>query len=289
MTNSNSASLIKFATLSSIISVSLIIIVKLIGWWFTNSLTIVASLADSFLDIATSLVNFFAARYALQPPDKEHRFGHGKAEDIAVFFQSAFFVASGVFLIVVSIKRAIFPVVTENNLFGIYIMAFSIIITICLIAIQQYVIKKTNSLIVKADHLHYFTDLLSNMAVIIALYIGYKWQNNFVDPAFTALIAIYILYNAGHLMKHSFKNLMDHEFDDDEKEKILQMIKNNPEVMGIHNLKTRYAGNNPFIQFHLEMSGEMKLIEAHRITEDIENKIMELFPNADVIIHQDPR
>ncbi len=280
--------LIVRAVFASIIVALLIIIAKIIGWYITDSPTILASLTDSLLDIAASLINFIAAKYALQPPDNEHRFGHGKAEDLAVFAQSTFFSLSGIFIIVVSIKRIIHPKLIERGFVGIAIMLISILITVVLISYQSYVVHKTRSSIVKADRLHYSVDLLTNIAVIISLYLSTLFNSKIIDPIFALFIAIYIIYGAGRLLSTAFRNLMDQELQTSEKRKLDKIIMSHPKVKGYHDLKTRYAGRKPFIQFHLELDGKMSLYASHTIADTIEEKIKDRFQGAEVIIHQDP-
>lgn len=276
------------ATILSVMVAIIIVLAKFVGWYYTDSLTILASVTDSLLDIAASFVNFIAARYALQPPDNEHRFGHGKAEDLAVFTQSAFFSLSGIFILGVSVRRLIFPAPLEHGKFGIIVIIFSIIMTIFLIMYQTYAYKKTRSQIVKADRLHYSVDLFSNMAVIVSLSLSEYFNSEYIDPIFASLIAIYMLVSAIRLINNAFKNLMDHEMEEEHRSKIKKIIMSNKRVRGFHDLKTRYSGRKAVIQFHIELDGKMPLNEAHKIAERIESKICHSFKGADVIIHQDP-
>jgi ferrous-iron efflux pump FieF len=280
--------LIKRAVSASILTSSIIIIAKIIGWYVTDSLTILASLTDSLLDIAVSFINFIAAKYALQPPDDEHRFGHGKAEDLAVFAQSAFFSLSGIFIMVVSIKRLIYPTFIEKSGVGIVIMLFSVFITIALVSYQSYVVRRTRSNIVKADRVHYSMDLFSNIAVIASLYLSTLFNSKIIDPIFALFIAIYIIYNAGKLISSAFNNLMDREFKISEKKKLHKIIMSYSEVKGYHDLKTRHSGRESFIQFHIELDGKMSLYASHEVAEKIEQQIMQIFQEAEIIIHQDP-
>lgn len=276
------------AVYASIFTAILILIAKVVAWYVTDSPTILATLTDSFLDIAASFINFIAAKYALQPPDNEHRFGHGKAEDLAVFTQSTFFSLSGIFIIVIAAKRIIYPESTKENDFGIAVMVFSMVATTLLIMYQTYSYKKTSSKIVKADRLHYVVDLLTNAGVILSLYLSKVLDNKIIDPIFAICIALYLLYSAWDLLSSAFHNLLDHEFKPADKEKLDELIMSHKKVKGYHDLKTRYAGRQSFIQFHLELEGRMTLNESHRISEEIEMGIMNEFKRAEVIIHQDP-
>ena len=280
--------LVKLATYASISVAFIIIIAKIVGWFLTDSLSILASLVDSFLDIAASFINLLAVRYALQPPDNEHRFGHGKAEDLAVFTQSSFFALSGLFIAIASIKRFFIPEVVLKGKIGILIMVFSVVITSLLLIFQKYVIRKTKSNVIEADYFHYFVDLLTNLATIISLVIVTYYDYQYADPIFAIVISMYVLYGAWKLFMKAFNNLMDHEFNNKEKEIIIKIIKSETRVIGFHDLRTRYSGSNPFIQFHLEMDGNITLNEAHEIAENVEKKIKKVMPDAGVIIHQDP-
>lgn len=278
----------KIASYCSLIAVSVIIIAKIIGWYLTDSLTILASLADSMLDIGTSIINFIAIRYALLPADDNHKFGHNKAEDLAVFTQSSFFLLSGFFVIINAVKRFYQPELIDNIDIGLYLMYLSLAVTFILTSFQRYVIKKTHSNIVKADYLHYIVDLLSNLAVILSLYLSEIFDSELIDPIVAILIGIYIFYGASSLIKKAFKNLMDHEFDQEDKEKLFNAIHLHPEVKAVNEVKTRYAGTKAFIQFILELDGNMSLFEADRVVDEIEEAITKIFPHSDIIIHQHP-
>lgn len=281
-------SLVIRAVYASIGVAIMILIAKVLAWYITDSPSVLATMTDSFLDIAASFINFIAAKYALQPPDNEHRFGHGKAEDLAVFTQSTFFGLSGFFILVVSAKRLIHPVGIVENEFGIAVMIFSIISTTILILYQTHVYRKTSSNIIRADRLHYTIDLLTNFSVIVSLYLSQRFNSKIIDPIFAIMIALYLIYGAWQLLSRAFHNLLDHEFNQKDKDKLHKLILSNPKVKGYHDLKTRYAGRQAFIQFHMELDGKMSLNESHHISDDIEESIMKTFKGAEVLIHQDP-
>ncbi|MFV9876211.1 MAG: cation diffusion facilitator family transporter [Rickettsiales endosymbiont of Dermacentor nuttalli] len=285
---SNLDNLKKYATYSSVIAAIIIITMKMVGWILTNSLSIFASLTDSLLDAVTSILNLLAVHYALKPADNEHRFGHHKAEDLAVFVQSAFFGASGIFLIIAAIKRAFYPQPLDYNYYGIVIMLCSIIVTLCLTTFQRYVIKKTESDVIKADSLHYSIDLLSNIAVIISLIILTIWDIPIIDTLFAILVAIFILHGSWKLLCIAFDKLMDRELSEEKKQRIINLIKVHEAIKGFHDLKTRYAGNKVFIQFHLELDPNLTLNKAHSISAEIEHNLRQEFEDAEIIIHQDP-
>lgn len=286
MSRTKNSLLIKSASYFSVLTAFVIMMAKLYGWAMTDSQSILASLIDALLDISSSMINLIAIHIALKPPDNEHRFGHEKFQDLAIFSQSIFFFASCLFMVFSSIKRLYLGASIENINDGINVMYFSTVLALILVIYQSYVVKKTNSKIIAADKLHYFTDLLANIVVIISLYLSESFW--FIDPLAGIAIAIYITHAAYQLFRDALRNLVDQEFPQRDKNKILKIISKYSEVKGVHELKTRYAGSKPFIQFHLELDGDMSLIESHAIADEIEEELMNLFPLAEIMIHQDP-
>ena len=282
--------LMKLSTYITVAGVSLIILAKLYGWFATESVTILASLVDSLLDICVSIMNLLALHYALQPADKQHRFGHGKLEDITVFSQAVFFGFSGVFLIFEASKRIFHPndQVLNSGKLGIGILIFSIIITLMIVLFQHYVMRRSKSHVIEADSLHYITDFLTNVCAIIGIVVVTYWKIPIFDSITAIAISIYIIFNAMKLFKRAFNNLMDHELDEKERQVIIDIIRSHKKINGFHDLKTRYGGVKPFIQLHLELDPNMTLKEAHVIAIDIEHAILDKIPNAEIIIHQDP-
>ncbi len=278
---------LRWISTASVAVASTLALAKIIAWWWTDSVSLLASLMDSLLDIAASLINFFAIRYALQPPDAEHRFGHGKAESIAGLAQAAFVGGSALFLLIQSVQRFIHPVEIHQTQAGIIVMGFSIALTLLLVLAQRVVVKNTGSTAIKADSLHYLTDLLSNAGVLLALILttaGHVWA----DAVVALLIAIYILHSAWEIGHEAFEQLMDRELPDDDRSRILQIARSVEGVQGVHELKTRKAGNTVIIQLHLEMDPEIRLRQAHDIADTVERELRRVFPGADVITHQDP-
>jgi ferrous-iron efflux pump FieF len=284
----NASRLMRLATYASVLVASVLILAKLVAWLATDSVSMLSTLLDSVLDVAASLVNLFAVRHALTPADREHRFGHGKAEPLAALGQSAFVAGSAVLLIVEVVRRFWRPQAVENGEIGILVMMGSIAVTAVLVLFQRHVVRKTGSLAISADRLHYLGDVLVNSAVIVALtltgLLGWKW----LDPAFGALIAAYILYTAWSIARSSFDMLMDRELPEEERQRIRGIATAHPQVRALHELRTRASGPSIFIQFHLEMAGEMSLYDAHRIADQVENQILAAYPGAEVIIHEDP-
>ncbi len=281
-------SLMKAATYASIFTALSIIIVKLIAWIATDSLSLMASLVDSTLDVAASAVNLVAVRYALKPADEDHRFGHGKAEDIAAFAQSAFIAGSALFIAVEAISRLITPRTIEHSTLGISAMAFSIVMTLILITFQKYVVNKTNSRVIQADAIHYQTDLLVNGVVIVSLLLSSYYNLYIIDPLFGIAIAAYILKSAWGVGRQSFDNLMDKELPDELREQIMTAAIGCKEVKGVHDLRSRYSGLQAHIQIHVELDATLSLKHAHDVAENVEQEIVKILPDAEVLVHLDP-
>src|SRR5712671_183516 len=208
----------RIATYASVAIAAVLIAVKFAAWLETGSVALLSSLVDWLLDIAASVVNLVAVRHAMSPADREHRFGHGKAEPLAVLGQSAFIVGSAMLLFAEAVRRLIWPVRVDNPPAGIAVMIFSIAVTIGLVLYQRYVVQRTGSIAITADELHYRSDLVLNMGVIIALVLGGALDQPLLDPLFGAAIGVWIVYSAVRLARLSLFQLMDHELADDERE-----------------------------------------------------------------------
>lgn len=283
----HSARLLRLATYASVTTALVLIAGKIAAWLMTGSVSVMASLVDSMLDAAASIINLVAVRYSLMPPDSDHRFGHGKAEPLAGLGQAAFIAGSAVFLTLQAIERLLHPQPLQDLAVGIGVMVFAIAATLVLVMIQRYVIARTNSTAIRADSLHYFTDLITNMSTIVALVLAYLgWPG--VDPWFALGIAAYILYSALQIGIEAVQLLMDRELPENEKEQIIEIAHRHPAVRGVHDLRTRRSGQTYFIQFHLEFDGAMSLQDAHAVSDEVFFDLKKAFPNADVIIHEDP-
>ena len=280
--------LLKAATYAAVATAGTLIAVKAVAWGFTGSVSVLSSLVDSLLDILASFINLLAVRHALVPADAEHRFGHGKAEAIAGLGQAAFIVGSGLFVMFEVADRLIHPEPVTHGTIGIGVMIFTILATAALVQFQRYVVRKTGSVAISADSLHYISDVLTNGSVIAALLLDAWLGWWLIDPLFGAAIAAYIIYSAWTIARQSYHLLMDRGLSDDARDKIIAIATAHPEVIAVHDLRTRSSGTQAFIQLHLEMDGSMLLRRAHEIADEVEDRIREAFPNAEVIIHQDP-
>lgn len=278
----------RLATYASVAAALCLIVVKLMAWVHTDSVSLLSSLIDSLLDAAASVVNLFAVRHALMPPDREHRFGHGKAEPLAALGQAAFITGSAVFLLFEAGHRLYEPRAVQHGEVGIAVMIFAIVVTFCLTRFQRYVVRRTGSLAIQADSLHYVGDMLVNGAVIVALLLVAQFGWTFIDPLFAVGIALYIIYNAWTIARGALDMLMDRELPDEDRRRIEDIVASHPEVLDVHDIRTRTSGPMTFIQLHLEMDGGMSLLRAHEVADAVEGELMAAFPGAEVLIHQDP-
>jgi len=282
------ARLMRRATYASVAVACILIVAKLVAWMHTESVALLATLVDSVLDGVASLVNMLAVRHALTPADDEHRFGHGKAEALAGLGQGALVAGSALFLFIEAIQHLITPQPIERSYAGIAVMVFSILMTIGLVVYQRQVVLRTASLAVSADRLHYVGDVATNATVLLALSLaslpGFLW----VDAAGALIVAAVIVKSAIDIVRGAFDNLMDREMDAADRNRIVEVVRRHPGTRALHDLRTRRAGLQIFIQFHLELDPEISLREAHHITDEIETELRRMFPGAGVLIHQDP-
>lgn len=279
--------LVNLAGRATIIAASLLIMVKLVAWFMTGSASILAALTDSLMDITTSIINLFAIKIALQPADDDHRFGHGKAESLAGLAQAAFISGSSVFLMFNGLSALINKDQIASSSLGIAVMIFSVLVTLCLVFFQSYVVKKTGSMAIKADSLHYRTDIALNGAVLLAIILaGFGWY--WADGLFAIVVSLYILHGAWEIGAQSIDSLMDKQLPKSEVEQIIKVAYSIEGVRGVHDLRTRQSGDTKFIQLHLELDDDQSLYEAHAKADLLESGLEKLFPRSDILIHLDP-
>lgn len=284
----DSGRLLRLATYASVATALLLVGVKFAAWLITGSLSILASLIDSLMDVMASLINLMAIRYSLCPADSEHSFGHGKAEALAGLGQASFITGSALILFIHGIERLKTPVAVQEPEVGVGIMVFSIAATLSLITFQRMVIQKTSSTAIQADFLHYASDLLTNVCTIIALVLTrYSW-GQIMDPIFSMLIALFIFRSAWKIALEAVRLLMDYQLPLEQRQVIQQIVGSHPEILGMHDLRTRQSGQVAIIQFHLDLNADLTLAQAHTVCKEVEKAITEHFPHADVTIHQDP-
>jgi ferrous-iron efflux pump FieF len=271
------------------LAVSLLLVgLKGVAYFASDSVAMLASLADSALDLFTAALNMFAIHSALAPADAEHRFGHGKAEPLAGLAQGAFIAASALFLGIQAVSRILNPQPIENSLLALAVMCISLAAAISLVFYQRFVVARTGSLAVSADQTHYFGDIATNIGVVLAIVLTAKLGWLLADPIIALLVAAVLVGSAWLVFRQSLDQLMDHELPDDVRSEIVAHIRRHPEVRSLHELKTRKAGLSTFIQVHIELDPQMSLARAHLVSDQVEKELCAHFPGAEVIIHQDP-
>ena len=276
------------AMLSLAVALTLIAL-KTWAWLVSGSVAMMASLADSALDLAASLITYFAVRYAAAPPDREHRYGHGKAEAFAGLLQGGLVGISGVVIAIEAVPRIFAPAVISRGLEGIAVMLISIALTAGLVAYQTRAVRRTGSVATRADRLHYAGDLAANAVVLAGIgagaYLGLGWA----DPVAALLVAAWLLYGALKVAREAADHLLDREVADDVRARIRALAENDARILRVHELRTRTSGPYLHIQFHAELDPALSLEAAHQIVVAAENRIRAEFPTADIIIHPDPK
>jgi ferrous-iron efflux pump FieF len=284
----DAAPMMKRAAYASISVALLLVAVKAAAGILTDSVAILSSLIDSVLDLMASLVNLLAIRQAVIPADRQHRFGHGKAEAIGSLVQGAVIVGSAAFVLFEAADRIVSPRPVQHAEAGIAVMVFSILATLALVTYQRRVIRRTGSTAVSADSLHYMGDLAMNASVIAALAIAGFTGFRYADPLFAVGIALWLIWSALAIVRLSYGVLMDQELPDEDRARIKELVLAQPGVLSMHDLRSRSSGPHVFIQFHVEVDRHISLLAAHDILDRIEDDLLERYPGAEVIIHADP-
>jgi cation diffusion facilitator family transporter len=282
------ARLLRLATRASLVVASILIVTKAVAWWMSGSVSLLAGLTDSLLDGAASFLNLLAVHYALRPADEDHRYGHGKAEALSGMAQSLFIAVSAFLIGFQAIERIQHPEPLGAPGLGMLVMLLSIILTIGLLTLQHRVVKETGSAAIRADSLHYRSDLLLNFSITLALGLAYVGYDQ-LDAYFGLAISFYILWSAISIARETVSVLMDAELPMDVSAHMLALAEGVPGVMGAHDLRTRISGNHWFVQLHLELPGALTLSVAHDLCEQVENAITAEYPKAEVLVHADPQ
>ncbi len=278
---------VRLAAITATSTALLLVILKLYAWFATGASAMLASTTDSMLDLFASLMNVIILRFALAPADQEHKFGHGKAESLAGLVQAAFVSGSAILLLINGVDRFITPKAIAQTNVGIVVTIIAIVATLALVVLQKQVIKRTSSLAISADSMHYQSDLLLNIGVLLALLLSDGiWVR--ADGLFTILVGGFLLWGAGKIIWLSVHHLMDHQLTEQEQQQIFTIAQQHKKTLGVHDLRTRQSGQQRFIQFHLELDDNLPLLEAHAIGEDIEKEIMQALAPCEVLIHHDP-
>ncbi|MCF7201540.1 cation diffusion facilitator family transporter [Pseudomonas oligotrophica] len=261
---------------------------KAVAWWLSGSVSLLAGLTDSLLDGAASLINLLAVHYSLRPADDDHRYGHGKAEALAGLGQAAFIGVSALLVGVQGIDRLLHPQPLGAPTLGIAVIVVSLVLTAALLAYQRHVVHLTGSTAIRADSLHYRSDLLLNLSILLALVLAsYGWSR--LDAVFGIAIAFYILWSAASILREASAVLMDTELAPEIGEDMQRLACGVPGVLGCHDLRTRISGTRWFVQLHLELPGELSLSRAHALCDEVEAAIKAQYPRAEVLVHADPQ
>lgn len=279
--------LLRLATRASLAVASILVVSKALAWWLSGSVSLLAGLTDSALDAVASFLNLLAVHYALRPADDDHRFGHGKAEALAGIAQALFIGGSAVLIALQALERLRNPQPLGDTAIGIGVMLLSLVLTVALLALQRKVIRATGSTAVRADSLHYRSDLLLNGSILLALLLArFGWPQ--LDALFGLGIAFYILWSALQIARESTAILMDKELPVDVSEDMANRVLAIDGVLGVHDLRTRVSGNQWFVQLHIELPGQLPLHHAHGLCVQASEVIRDQYPKADVMVHADP-
>ncbi|MCF6751316.1 cation diffusion facilitator family transporter [Pseudomonas stutzeri] len=282
------ARLLRRATGAALAVALFLAVSKAVAWWLSGSVSLLAGLTDSLLDGAASLLNLLAVHYSLRPADDDHRYGHGKAEALAGLGQAAFIGVSALLVGAQGVDRLLHPQPLGAPLLGIVVIVVSLVLTVALLAYQRHVVRVTGSTAIRADSLHYRSDLLLNSSILLALVLAsYGWAQ--LDAIFGIAIAFYILWSAASILREAGAVLMDTEVSPQISEDMHRLACSVPGVLGCHDLRTRVSGTHWFVQLHLELPGELSLSRAHALCDQVEATIHERYPCAEVLVHADPQ
>ena len=278
----------RLAAVASLTLACTLALLKLGASVVTDSLAVLSSLIDSLADIVASSITFLSVQISQQPPDRAHRFGHGKAESLSALAQAALVAGSATFVLIDAVRRLSNPQPIQSTGIGIAVMAFAIATTLVLVWFQRHVVRSTGSQAIDADSVHYSADLLTNISIIASLVLtrqlGWLW----LDPAMGAAVALYLGWHAYRIGREAVRVLMDQELAPGTRQRIEGIVLAHPEVQGLHDLRTRESGNTQFIELHVELDGTMTVNAAHEVTDAIEAELFAAFPDAEVILHQEP-
>lgn len=275
------------ATVALSVAVTLVLI-KTVGYLATDSISLLSSLVDSASDVVASLISYIGVRTALRPADEGHRYGHGKAEAMAALSTAAFVVGSASFMLIEAVGRIIERTPVAHGSLGLVIMLVSIALTYALIRFQKYVIRRTGNMAIAADSVHYAADFVQNGAVMLALLLTGLTGYTLIDAFFGIGIAAWLVFKVVPVARGAVNMLMDHELSENERNNIRAIAAAHPQVLGVHDMRTRQAGSDIFVELHLEFSPSMQLLHVHAIGMQIEEAVRRQYPGADVVIHFDP-
>ncbi len=280
--------LVAAAAIASAATALFLLLLKAFAAWTTGSVAMLGSLADSSLDLLASLVTLYGVRVAGTPADHDHRFGHGKAEALAALFQVALITASAAAIAWRAAYRFTESSATQDAEFGIAVSMVAIVATIALLAFQRSVIRRTSSVAIRADNIHYQSDLLLNLSVIAALVLDQYFGLTGADPLLGIAIALWLAWGAFKASNQAIDQLMDKEWPEEKRQHFLALAAQHPELRGIHDFRTRRSGSRDFAQFHMYVAPDMTVADAHNVMDAVEARIAQEFPDVEVLIHLDP-
>ncbi len=289
LTAQETARLTRRVTTLSVATALVLTVLKAVAWQASGSTALLASLADSSLDLIASLATFFAVRYAVAPPDAEHRFGHGKTEAFAGLLQAGLVFASAALVAREAVARLLDPRPIGEGAWAVGVMAVSTVLTLVLIRAQTLVLRKTTSVAVSGDRAHYLSDLASNLIALVGVACAAWLGLTGVDAVAALLIAALLLWGAVGVFREASAQLLDRELPDAERDEIRRLALADPRISGVHQLRTRASGPYVHIQMHMELAPDVSLEAAHQLIVAAEKRILESFPAADILIHADPR
>lgn len=276
------------AALASVSVALFLLVLKSYAAWATGSVAMLGSLADTGLDVLASLITLYGVRIAAEPADREHRFGHGKAEALAALAQVGIIGFSALGIGWRALERLLGEAPTANAEYGIGVSLVAILATLGLLAYQRAIIARTGSVAIETDHVHYQSDLLLNLSVIAALVLDQYAGLTGADPVFGILIALWLAWGAWRASSRAVDQLMDKEWPEDKRQRFVEVAARHPELKGLHDLRTRTSGARDFVQFHVWMDPEMSVAAAHRVIDEVEAKLEREFPGCEILIHIDP-
>ncbi|HEY8615105.1 cation diffusion facilitator family transporter [Phenylobacterium sp.] len=283
------AALTRRVTLLSVVTAAVLVTLKAIAWTASGSTALLASAADSGLDLIASLVTFFAVRYAVAPPDAEHRFGHGKAEAFASLMQAGLVFASAALVAREAVGDLLNPHPLQAGGWAMAVMVVSTALTLLLIAAQTRVLRRTSSVAVSGDRAHYASDLASNVIALIGIAASTWLGMDGLDAAAAIVIAALLLWGAVGVFREASGQLMDKELPEESRARIVALVTEDGRLSDVHQLRTRASGPYVHMQMHVDLEPDLTLEAAHRAIVAAEKRLLAAFPNADIIIHADPR
>ena len=273
---------------AAVVIAGLLSLAKLGAWYVTGSVTVLSSMVDSAVDVLASLVVLLSAQQAARPPDRHHRYGHGKAEALGALARSGFLGAAGLFVGLEGIDRLINPQPLQEPAIAMAVMVLSIVLTAGLVLYQTYVLRRAPFLAIEADSANFKGDLVTATAVLVTLVVSAEAGLAWIDPAVGVCIAGYLIWAAVSVGRRSVDMLMDRELPATDRARIASIVRAHGDVHGLHDLRSRSTGQEQFIEFHLEIDGGLSVAEAHDITDAIESALRAAYPRAEILIHQEP-